>query len=65
MAGLETTPEMNDLRMSEGAKPLLEKVKAFIADEVEPITARVLPAGRRARRPLELGARAARAARLA
>ena len=38
MAGLETTDEMNDLRMSEGAKPLLEKVKAFIEKEVEPIT---------------------------
>lgn len=29
---------MFDLRMSEGAKPLFEKVKAFIKDEVEPIT---------------------------
>ena len=38
MPGLETTPEMFDLRMSEDAKPLLEKVKAFIRDEVEPIT---------------------------
>jgi acyl-CoA dehydrogenase len=38
MAGLETTDEMNDLRMSEGAKPLYEKVKAFIKEEVEPIT---------------------------
>ena len=38
MAGLETTPEMFDLRMSESAKPLLEKVKAFIKNEVEPIT---------------------------
>ena len=38
MAGLETTPEMFDLRMSEGAKPLLEKVKAFIRNEVDPIT---------------------------
>ena len=47
MAGLETTPEMFDLRMSESAKPLLEKVKAFIKNEVDPITARVLPAGRR------------------
>jgi acyl-CoA dehydrogenase len=36
--GLETTEEMFDLRMSEGAKPLFEKVKAFIAEEVEPIT---------------------------
>jgi acyl-CoA dehydrogenase len=38
MAGLETVDEMFDLRMSEGAKPLFEKVKAFIKDEVEPIT---------------------------
>ncbi|MBW2387917.1 MAG: acyl-CoA dehydrogenase, partial [Deltaproteobacteria bacterium] len=38
MAGLETTEEMFDLRMSEGAKPLFEKVKAFIQEEVEPIT---------------------------
>ena len=38
MAGLQTTDEMNDLRMSEGAKPLFEKVKAFIAEEVEPVT---------------------------
>ncbi|MFP6628122.1 MAG: acyl-CoA dehydrogenase family protein [Myxococcota bacterium] len=29
---------MFDLRMSEGAKPLFEKVKAFIREEVEPIT---------------------------
>jgi acyl-CoA dehydrogenase len=38
MAGLETTEEMFDLRMSEDAKPLYEKVKAFIEEEVEPIT---------------------------
>ncbi len=38
MAGLETTPEMNDLRMSEGARPLFDKVKAFIKDHVDPIT---------------------------
>ncbi len=36
--GLETTAEMFDLRMSEGAKPLFENVKAFIEEEVEPIT---------------------------
>jgi len=29
---------MFDLRMSEGAKPLFEKVKTFIREEVEPIT---------------------------
>ena len=38
MPGLENTDEMFDLRMSEGAKPLFEKVKAFIREEVEPIT---------------------------
>jgi acyl-CoA dehydrogenase len=38
MAGLETTPEMFDLRMSEKARPLYDKVTAFIKQEVEPIT---------------------------
>ena len=38
MPGMESTPEMFDLRMSEGAKPLFEKVTAFVRDEVEPIT---------------------------
>ena len=38
MAGLETSEEMFDLRMSEGARLLFEKVKAFIVEEVEPIT---------------------------
>ena len=38
MPGLETTDEMFDLRMSEGAKPLFEKVVAFITEEVDPIT---------------------------
>lgn len=38
MAGLENRDEMFDLRMSEKAKPLFEKVKAFIRDEVDPIT---------------------------
>ena len=36
--GLTRTPEMYDLRMSEGAQPLLDAVKSFIANEVEPIT---------------------------
>jgi acyl-CoA dehydrogenase len=39
MPGLESTIDMFDLRMSDEARPLYEKVKAFIADEVEPITA--------------------------
>jgi acyl-CoA dehydrogenase len=38
MPGLETTPEMNDLRMSESARPLYEKVTAFVREEVEPRT---------------------------
>lgn len=38
MPGLETKEEMFDLRMSEGARPLYEKVKAFVREEVEPIT---------------------------
>jgi acyl-CoA dehydrogenase len=36
---------MFDLRMSEGAKPLYEQVKAFIADEVEPVTAKFFALG--------------------
>ena len=39
MAGLETTPEMFDLRMSENARPLFEAVVTFIDEEVEPRTA--------------------------
>ncbi len=38
MAGLETTVEMFDLRMSEKARPLFDAVTRFIADEVEPRT---------------------------
>ena len=38
MAGLESVDEMFDLRMSDKAKPLFEKVKSFIRDEVEPVT---------------------------
>src|SRR5262249_49280341 len=38
VAGLETNDEMFDLRMSEGAKPLLAKVKEFVKKEVDPIT---------------------------
>ena len=45
MAGLESTDAMNDLRMSEGARPLFEKVKAFVRDEVEPITMRFFQLG--------------------
>jgi acyl-CoA dehydrogenase len=45
MPGLETTDEMFDLRMSEGAKPLLEKVKAFVREEVDPKTLRFYQLG--------------------
>ena len=38
MAGLETTVDMFDLRMSEKARPLYEQVKRFILEEVEPRT---------------------------
>ena len=38
MAGLETTPEMFDLRMSEEARPLFDAVKKFIDEEVNPHT---------------------------
>src|SRR5262245_7851493 len=38
MAGLESTDELFDLRMSDGAKPLLAKVMAFVREEVDPIT---------------------------
>ena len=39
MAGLESTPDMYDLRMSERVRPLYDSVKKFIYTEVEPITA--------------------------
>ena len=38
MAGLETTPEMFDLRMSEEVRPLFDAVKKFITEEVDPHT---------------------------
>jgi acyl-CoA dehydrogenase len=45
MPGLETTDEMFDLRMSDRAKPLLAKVKAFVREEVEPVTLRFFQLG--------------------
>jgi acyl-CoA dehydrogenase len=39
MTALESTPDMYDLRMSEGVRPLYDAVKKFIYTEVEPITA--------------------------
>ena len=38
MPALESTPDMYDLRMSEGARPLYDAVKKFIATEVDAIT---------------------------
>ncbi len=37
MSALESTVDMYDLRMSEEARPLYEKVKKFIADEVDTV----------------------------
>ena len=45
MTGLPTTDGMFDLRMSKGAKLLYEQVTAFIADEVEPVTAQFFALG--------------------
>ena len=38
MPGLENHPELFDLRMSDEARPLLERVNAFIKNNVEPVT---------------------------
>jgi acyl-CoA dehydrogenase len=38
--------ELNDLRMSEAARPLYDKVRAFIRDTVEPMTAEFVQLGR-------------------
>ncbi len=38
MSNIFTLPELDDLRMSEGARPLFEAVKRHIADNVAPIT---------------------------
>ena len=38
MTALPSTPEMYDLRMSEGVRPLFDRVKAFIADVIDPAT---------------------------
>ncbi len=37
MSNIFTIPELDDLRMSEGARPLFDAVKAFIRDHVDPI----------------------------
>ncbi|MGA0219917.1 MAG: acyl-CoA dehydrogenase family protein, partial [Ilumatobacteraceae bacterium] len=46
MAGMETTPDMFDLRMSEGARPLYDRVLEFIATEIEPKTEEFFRLGR-------------------
>ena len=55
--------ELYNLGMSEAARPLLDQVKAFIADEVEPITEEFFRLGEEPGRPLELRPGPARAAR--
>jgi acyl-CoA dehydrogenase len=45
MPGLENTDELFDLRMSEAAKPLFARVKAFVRDEVDPVTQRFFQLG--------------------
>jgi acyl-CoA dehydrogenase len=45
MAALESTPDMYDLRMSEEVRPLYEKVKAFIAEEVQPMSEKFFELG--------------------
>lgn len=45
MAALESTVDMYDLRMSEGVRPLYEKVKAFIAEEVTPMSEKFFKLG--------------------
>ena len=45
MTALPSTIDMYDLRMSEGVRPLVEAVKQFIAEEVEPHTAEFFQRG--------------------
>ena len=39
MAGMETTVDMYDLRMSDEARPLFDRVQKFIEEHVQPMTA--------------------------
>ncbi len=39
MPGMESTPDMFDLRMSEKSRPLFEAVKQFMEEEIDPRTA--------------------------
>ena len=43
MSNIFSIPELDDLRMSEGARPLFDAVKRFIHDHVDPITVVYLP----------------------
>ena len=47
MTALHSTVDMFDLRMSEGARPLFEAVRRFVADEVDPNTAEYFRLGER------------------
>ena len=40
MPGMESTPEMFDLRMSEANRPLFDAVTEFVREEIDPVTAR-------------------------
>ena len=45
MPGMENTPELMDLRMSEENRPLYDAVVKFVKEEVEPITAQFFKLG--------------------
>ncbi len=45
MPGMENSPELMDLRMSEENRPLYDAVVAFVKNEVEPITAQFFKLG--------------------
>ena len=38
MPGMESTPEMYDLRMSEASRPLFDAVTKFVREEIDPVT---------------------------
>ena len=40
MPGMESTPEMFDLRMSEASRPLFDAVTKFVREEIDPVTAK-------------------------
>ena len=45
MPGMESTPEMFDLRMSEANHPLFDSVKQFMDEEILPLTPEYLRMG--------------------